>query len=434
MDRERAGDQPTVSELPQGRRAATFTASSGDPFPLGEVIADAYRLDEVLGRGGMGIVYGARDQRLLRNVALKASLDPRWSPAIRIEAQALAAIRHAGVVRVHASGSYIGHDYFVMERLIGRSLQARIDEAKRRRMRFSVEETLDIMIGVADALSAAHGAGLAHRDLKPGNIMLCGGRIVLLDFGLFVPECEVEQNDNVAGSAEYMAPEVIGRRVSPGAGPLVDLYALGILGFELLVGHTPFFAHNMQRTLTDHLLTPLPKIERPDAAAALVRIIEDLTSKEPGDRPGSAEAVLWQLCAIRSPRGGMAGIRPLHVLVIDDDPEIASVLRRTLKASMPQLTVESEVDPTLAIADIERNPPDVVLLDLNMPKMNGVEVAMTVSGLPPHRRPRVVGMSAEANEHDVAVMRAVGVEDFVPKDMRFLPRMAAVIGAIRQGG
>lgn len=426
-------DASTISELPSGRRHPS-AASIAEPFRLGDVIDGTYRLTEHLGRGGMGVVYGARDLRLLRSVAVKASLDPRWSPAIRMEAQALAAIRHPGVVRIHASGDHLGHDYFVMERLVGRTLQERIDETHRKRRRFSVEETLDVLIGITDALTATHGTGLAHRDLKPGNVMISGARVVLLDFGLFVPECEISEEQSVAGSAEYMAPEVIAQKVAPGAGPLVDLYALGILGFEMLVGKTPFGSPNLQRTLTDHLVTPPPKIDRPDAPAPLLRLVDELLAKDPGDRPGSAEAVLWQLCAIRSPHGGIAGVRPLHVLVVDDDPEIASVLRRSLKASMPQLTVEAETDPTLALEQMERDPPDVVLLDLNMPKMNGVEVAMALRSLPPDRRPRVVGMSAEAHDRDVAVMRAVGVEDFVPKDLRFVARMTAVIGAIRQSG
>jgi CheY-like chemotaxis protein len=125
-------------------------------------------------------------------------------------------------------------------------------------------------------------------------------------------------------------------------------------------------------------------------------------------------------------------VRPLHVLVLDDDKEIATVLRRSLKAGMPQLTVEAETDPALALEQIERDPPDVLLLDLNMPKMNGVEVAMALHGMQHDRRPRIVGMSGDASAEDVAVMRAVGVVDFVPKDLRFVSRMTAVIGHIRQ--
>lgn len=424
----------TQSDVPSVRRPAVEPAPPVEPFKVGDTVAGAYLLTEHLGRGGMGVVYGARDQRLVRSVALKASLDPRWSPAVRAEAQALAAIRHPGVVRVHASGEHQGHDYFVMERLVGRSLQDRIDETKRRGRKFTLEETLDVLIGITDALTATHGTGLAHRDLKPGNVMLCGGRVVLLDFGLVVPECEIKEEQSVAGSAEYMAPEVIAQKVAPGGGPYVDLYALGIMAFEMLMGHTPFGGNNLQRTLTDHLVTPAPAVERADVPSSVVRLVDELLSKDPGDRPGSAEAVLWQLCAIRSPHGGLAGVRPLHVLVLDDDREIASVLRRTLKACMPQLTVEAETDPTIALEQIERDPPDVLLLDLNMPKLNGVEVAMALHAMPHDRRPRIVGMSGDASVKDVAVMRAVGVEDFVPKDLRFLARMTSVIGHIRQSG
>jgi two-component system chemotaxis response regulator CheB len=125
------------------------------------------------------------------------------------------------------------------------------------------------------------------------------------------------------------------------------------------------------------------------------------------------------------------GIQPFRVLVVDDAPGIASVLRRSLKAAMPQLVVETETNPRLAIPEIERTPPDLVLLDLNMPEMNGIEVAMALAAIPKERRPNIVATSAEATEKDVAVLQSLGVRAFVPKDSRFVARLSSAITDLR---
>lgn len=399
------------------------------PFTLGDVLDDTYRIDGMLGSGGMGVVYLARDLRLQREVAIKVQRDNIWAAALRREGQALSAVHHPGVIAVHAMGSHHGHDYLVLERLRGRTLQARLDK---HHGPFPIDEVLDLAIGICDALSAAHRAGLAHRDLKPDNVFVCGARVVLLDFGLFVPECEVAAIDQVAGSPEFMAPEVISGRVVPGAGPLVDLYALGVMMFELLIGHTPFNDDRKDVVFRRHLSEPAPEIERlrPEVPRALSDLVASLLEKSPSERVDSAEAALWQLCAIRG-QAARTGIQSFRVLVVDDDPAIGLILRRSLRRALPQLVVEVENDPRQALAEIERERPDLVLLDLRMPEMNGIELMMQLSALPPSRRPRVVGMSSEAGEEDLVVLRALGVEEFVPKDQSFVAKVSAVVADLR---
>lgn len=425
---ERQDDErPTLTAVSRATRERA-SAWPG-PFVRGEVISGAYRIDGVLGQGGMGVVYLAHDMHLSRNVALKVSSAPHYTDMLHREAQALAAVRHPGVVAVHAMGAHRQHPYLVLERLLGSTLQQRIDSA---RAPFSIDETLDLAIGICDALSAAHRAGLAHRDLKPGNVFVCGARIVLLDFGLFVPEYSVGAENEVAGSVEYMAPEVISSSVAPGSGPLIDLYALGIIIFELLVGRTPFVADRHSSILSRHLSEPIPDLAdlRPETPRALIEVVEGLLEKSPVDRLGSAESVLWQLCAIRGD-GARTGLQAFRVLVIDDDPSIASILRRSLKQAMPQLVVEAEHDPALALAEIERDCPDLVLMDLNMPVVNGVELMMQLRALPSARRPRVVAMSAEATDRDIALLRALGVVDFAAKDASFVNRISSIVGELR---
>lgn len=426
-------DVDAASATRSVRAPRTTSAPPSGPFVRDDVVDDAYRIGKILGVGGMGIVYEAEDIRLARKVAIKVSTEPENDSSLLAEARALAAIRHPGVVTVHAMGKWRNREYLVLERLFGSSLQARLDDAKRTRRAFSIDEVLDLLTGVADALAAAHRVGIAHRDLKPGNIVLCGGRIVLVDFGLFVPEVEVAHNDAVAGSAEFMAPEVISHRVVPGEGPLVDLYAFGIVAYELLTGRTPFVTPDFQSTLKRHLSeAPREVVElRADCPPALAKLVTELLAKDPADRPGTAEEVLWRLYAVRSPSGLGAGIRPFRVLVVDDDPHVASILRRSLNRAMPQLVVEAETDPRAALAEIEQRPPDMVFLDLRMPVMNGIEVAMALRALKSTHKPRVVGTSSEASPTDVAVLRELGVEEFVPKDDRFVARAAALLRDLR---
>jgi serine/threonine-protein kinase len=418
-----------MSESPTVLAGSGEMRRLGGPFAHGEVLEGTYRIGRLIGGGGMGFVYEAEDLRLQRHVAVKVASTEAHSAALGGEARALAAIRHPGVVTAYAFGSHLGHDFLVLERLFGRSLQDRVDEARRRRRRFSVEETIDLLVGIADALAAIHRVGIAHRDLKPGNVVLAGARTVLVDFGLFMPE--FERRDIVMGSAEFMAPEVVQKRVLPGAGPMTDLYALGVIAFELLIGRTPFDARTFDEIVKRQVSERPPAVGglREDVPRELAQLVDELLRKDPIERPSSAEEVLWRLQALRTPEGLGHGVQPLRVLVVDDDPAIASLLRRALRSALPQLVVETETDPRLAVQEIERTPPDLVLLDLNMPGMNGVEVAMALSAL--ELEPTIIATSTTAREADMEVLRSLGVNTFVPKDHRFVARLASVLTDLR---
>jgi len=290
---------------------------------------------------------------------------------------------------------------------------------------------LDLLIPITDALSAAHAVGIAQRDLKPGNVLICGERIVLIDLGLFVPEVLVDPDNDAAGSPEYIAPEVLLRTVERGGGPLIDLYSLGILAFELLTNTTPFAADSLGRTLANHVGAPIPDVRtlRADVPGELAGLVSELLAKEPRSRPASAEAVLWQLKDVR--HAGMRREKHMRVLAIDDEPHVGLALKRSLEASFPQVHVQATTDPAHAMSAALGAPPDVVLVDLNMPKHNGIEVCMSLLALPAARRPVVVAMSAQATDRDVAVLRALGVGHVVLKDEAFVTKMSAVIRELR---
>lgn len=404
------------------------------PFSVGQVVAGTYEITRVLGVGGMGVVYEARDLALLRRVAIKAPIFSAYAPALHREAQALAMIRHHAFVTVHHVGTYDGTAFMVMERLYGESLEERLDDARARNRMLPLTEVLDLLIPITDALSAAHAVGIAQRDLKPANVLVCGERVVLIDLGLFVPEVLVDPENDAAGSPEYIAPEVLLRTVERGEGPLIDLYSLGILAFELLTNTTPFAADSLGRTLANHVGAPIPdvRILRADVPGELAGLVSELLAKEPRSRPASAEAVLWQLKDVR--HAGIRRTKHMRVLAIDDERHVGLALKASLESAFPQVHVEATTDPARAMSVAMATLPDVVLVDLNMPKHNGVEVCMSLLALPEERRPVVVAMSAQASPADIAVLHTLGVRHFVPKDHAFVSAMSDVIRDLRNGG
>ncbi len=278
------------------------------PFSTGQVLAGSYQIVCRLARGGMGVVYDARDLALERRVAIKAPLSAAFGPALRREALALASIHSSAFVTVFQLGREHDVEFMVMERIFGETLKARLDDLRTRGRCVGLAEALHVLVSITAALVSAHRAGVAHRDLKPANVILTPDRVVLVDLGLFVPEVLVGPDNEVSGSPEYVAPEVLRRDVARGEGPLVDLYALGVLAFELLTGSTPFVDARPALTLRKHLRSMPPNVcaLREDVPRALGDLVEQLLAKDPKRRPVSAEAVLWELLAVgdrlRGPR------------------------------------------------------------------------------------------------------------------------------------
>lgn len=286
--------------------AVIETATRPEPYllPLGSILAGTYELRSLLGNGGMAQVFEGYDVQLDRHVAVKVAR-PMVSEALRSEGRALAAVRHPLVVAVFHAGVHEGFDYLVLERIVGHSLRDRLDERLREGVPLPIPTVVSLLHMLAEALAVVHDAGLAHRDLKPDNVMMRpGDRIVLTDFGLTRAEFVEAAGQRMSGSPDYMAPEVILRSEKRGAGHLVDLYALGIVAYELLVGQTPFAHDHWVKTLEAHLSEPPPdpRVLRPDVPEQLAELIARLLSKEPEDRPESAETVLWMLQGPRSSR------------------------------------------------------------------------------------------------------------------------------------
>jgi serine/threonine-protein kinase len=303
------GDPGGARRTLPGKTVHVMDDSPGQD-PLTGLKIGEYELRQRIGVGGMGLVYEGIQPLIGKHVAVKV-LRPELAAAeeqvarLLAEARAVNAIRHRGIVDIFGFGQVPdGRQYIIMEYLEGVALDAYLTE----KGRMPVPEVLDILDEVLGALGAAHGAGVVHRDLKPSNIFLVkqpdGSRYVkLLDFGLAKMGLPTERTaqtrtDMVVGTPEYMAPEQA--RGQP-VGPMTDLYALGVVAFEMVTGRLPFTGASPVDLLMKHVdaRPPRPSEFLPELPAALDAFILQMLTKDPEARPGSAEQLRRQLQRLR---------------------------------------------------------------------------------------------------------------------------------------
>jgi serine/threonine-protein kinase len=410
-----------------------------EPFAIGAVVGGVYELRSVLGEGGMGRVFEAWDRGLHRKVALKAPWRDVDPGTLLAEARAIAAIRHPSMLTVHALGEDGGLPYVVMERLYGVSLEEHMRRRAAVGEHFAIEEATHLLAAIAEGLLAVHGAGVAHRDVKPENVMLCpGNRVVLMDFGIVLPQIAVDEvRGTTSGTPEYMAPESISSEIEVGAAHLVDVYALGVLAYELLVGDVPFRGEHVVDVLRAHLDKPVPDAAaaRPEIPARLAELVRAMLAKDPRDRPQGMEEVLADLRRVRVSAEREATARAqtsqFSVLVVDDDKEIAKLLGIIARKAVPDAEVRLAHDGEAALTEISRRAPDVLILDLHMPRMNGIEVAMYARGAESMRRCAILSVSAGAQPEDVELLRSLGVSQFIPKGAELNKRVGGVLKELR---
>ena len=269
---------------------------------VGTVISDKYQLTKFLGAGGLGRVFLAEQQPMGRQVALKLlhpelSCDASLSARFEREAKAASRVSHPNSVVIHDFGSeVIGTQkqlYLVMEYLSGETLHDRIQGHPKRRMPAS--EAVWILSQVLRPLAAFHRAGVIHRDLKPDNIMICptdlGEQVKLLDFGIAkVSGCSLTATGQMVGTPHYMAPEQI--MASKDLGPAVDIYAMGILLYEVLAGDPPFLADHQIDLFRMHLKEmprPLGKVFPGEFLEPFDGVIQKAMSKKASERYRSAD-------------------------------------------------------------------------------------------------------------------------------------------------
>jgi serine/threonine-protein kinase len=254
---------------------------------IGTVLSSRYKLEAKLGSGGMSTVYLARDATLDRSVAVKVmhremSEQPDQLERFRQEARAVAKLSHPNVVAVIDAGEDGGHPYIVFEYVEGETLKQRIN----RLGALDTQEALAYAIEIARGLTVAHARNMVHRDIKPQNVLIdAEGRAKLTDFGI---SRQLEQDGmtatgRVLGTTDYVAPE---QAMGHGVDPRSDIYSLGVVLYEMLIGQVPFHADSQVGVAMKHVNEELPDVQqrRPEVSAAAALVVERATDKDPANR------------------------------------------------------------------------------------------------------------------------------------------------------
>jgi serine/threonine protein kinase len=273
---------------------------------VGELIAGRYELEKLVGSGGMSNVFRAHDRLLERTVALKIlheqyTRDDDYVERFRREARAVAKLAHPNIVTVIDRGEQDGRQFIVFEYVDGQNLKELTRDGP-----LEVQQAIGLTLQVAGALSFAHERGLVHRDVKPQNVLLNeDGQAKVTDFGIArsLDVQGVTHTGTVLGTSDYIAPEQArGQRVDP----KTDIYSLGAVLYELLVGEVPFAGDNFVAVAMRHVSEPAPSVleHRPDCPPRLDFAIQRAMAKDPDDRFASMEDFAAELEACRAELDG----------------------------------------------------------------------------------------------------------------------------------
>jgi serine/threonine-protein kinase len=270
--------------------------------PIGQLLDGRYRVESLIARGGMATVYLGTDTRLERTVALKImhaelASDEDFVRRFVGEARSVARLSHPNVVTVYDQGADGRILYLAMEHVPGRTLRDLLNS----RGRLSPREALDVMAGVLGGLAAAHDAGIAHRDVKPENVLLSdSGTVKVADFGLARLLAGVSQTKTgmIIGTAAYLAPEQV---AGAAADARTDVYAAGVMLFELLTGRQPHTGDTPLAVAYKHVneVVPPPSSAVPGLPPALDALVALATSRDPELRPGDAGQFLRAVTGVR---------------------------------------------------------------------------------------------------------------------------------------
>src|SRR6266568_7406484 len=278
---------------------------------LQRALGEGYEVTEDLG-GGMARVFVVREVALGRDIVVKV-LPPELGAGVNIERfrreiQLAARLQQPHIVPLLFAGSNDDLLYYAMPRVEGETLRARLQRSGE----LPVSDTVRILLDVADALEYAHKQGVAHRDIKPENILLSGNHALVTDFGIAkalsaaTGDASIKSVGLAIGTPTSMAPEqALG---SPSTDQRADIYALGVVGFEMLTGMTPFFGTTPQQVLTAHIAeTPAPVSKyRPDLPPSLAAVIMRCLEKQPKNRFQTARELREQLETVSTPAAGTA--------------------------------------------------------------------------------------------------------------------------------
>ena len=285
---------------------------------VGQLYGDRYRLQLRIAIGGMGEVWQAEDELILRQVAIKILKeeylsDPLFIERFRTEAKSAALVEHEGIANVYDYGEDTNAAYLVMELVPGESLSRIIEREKK----LPDTRVLDIMAQTSRALGAAHARGLVHRDIKPGNLLITpDGKVKITDFGIarVGDQVPLTKTGQVMGTVQYLAPEQATGKPST---PATDLYSLGVVAYEALSGKRPFTGENQMAIAMAHINEMPPAL--PESIDPRVQnLMLSCLAKKPNQRPESATSLAIRAEALLREKKGKPTIRSIKE--VEDDP------------------------------------------------------------------------------------------------------------------
>jgi putative two-component system response regulator len=396
---------------------------------------------ERIGQGGMATVYRAYHPELDRFVAIKVlpeffAEDESYRERFQLEAQSVAGLRHPNILSAFDFGESAGLPYLVMELVEAGTLAERLGSP------IELQEVVRFLRPIASALDHAHAHGVLHRDIKPSNILMRqDGTPVLADFGLAKLAHSVRKltaSGVVFGTPEYMSPEqAAGEPLSAAT----DQYSLGVVAYEMLTGRVPFQGDTPGAVLVSHMRHAMPATrELPGELSAHVdQVLRRGLAKAPGDRyPTISELVAALMPAawpsfIADERVANNAARSAHavpvVLVVDD----GAANRELIEACLAGIDCEIRTadNGKTALRMIEGAPPDLVLLDVQMPGMDGYEVCSRIKARPRGELLPVVMITALDRSHDRVMALEAGADDFMSKPVERIELVARVRAALR---
>jgi CheY-like chemotaxis protein len=412
---------PNLEPTADASEPAAQTPPAPSPWPRpGDLVAERYRIEELLGEGGMGAVYRARDLELDEVVALKVLKPAASDGAERLarfkqETRLARRIRHRNVCRTYDFGSCGELRFVTMEWVPGRTLESLMKDSEDS----DLDARLELFGGVLAGLGAAHDLGIVHRDIKPQNVMVTGdGRPVVMDFGIAreLADDGLTADGDVIGTPEYMAPE---RLLGTDVDHRSDIYSLGVLLFQLATGSLPFSGDTIFEIARNQISKdpPRPTEIDPRVPRWLEDLILEMLAKRPEDRVQSVAEVIDRLTA---------AARRKTVLVIDDDPGFRKLAGdRLSQAGLEVVVVESAGEGMARI--LNGGAPDLVCLEFDLSEMDGFHLADYLRQLEPERRPPLFMVTAKRDPQYEKQAARHGIERFFTKHRL---NIEAFVGAI----
>jgi serine/threonine-protein kinase len=397
---------------------------------IGDVVGGVYRILGELGRGAMGIVLEAFDLQLHRKVAIKfvhsASFDQDSRAHFIREARAMALVNHPNVLAIHSFGEHGAVPYFVMELVEGQTVDTWLSRSNGTT---DLDEALHILNDVCLGVSAIHAAGTVHCDLKPSNVLLDEQlRVRVADLGLATPYLDGAETKVMAGTPEYMAPELAFEPDMPPS-KSSDIYSLGCMAYEMLTGSVPFDGRSALAIMVRHATeAPVPPSQRrPGLPLAFNDVLAKALQKRPQDRYASADQLRRALKEARA-----ASLEPVRILVAEDDRDFRDLLALKLSMEFPDADIVCVENGGALVEAFDQKVPSVVMIDLQMPILDGVGVTALLRSRPEAENVPIIVMTASGGPQDWKLLSSLGADRFLVKPVNLDDVVATLRRAVRE--